>query len=77
MWEREEEFRSLLRRAATKATKDMLDTIADIAIRDDKVVGCQRCAGLLGLCRRCCGCCSAGGSSVAVLQLEAAQPAAC
>lgn len=39
MWEREDEFRSLLRRAAKKATKDILDSLADIAIRDDKLVG--------------------------------------
>lgn len=38
MWEREEEFRGLLRRAAGKASKELLDTLADIAVRDDKVV---------------------------------------
>lgn len=38
MWEREEEFRALLRRCATKASKDKLDTLADIAVRDDKHV---------------------------------------
>lgn len=53
MWEREDEFRSLLRRAAKKATKDILDSLADIAIRDDKLVGAQkrmwRCSQLLPL----------------------------
>lgn len=48
-WEREEQFRSLLHRAAKKASREMIDTIADIAVRDDKVVsGCRRS---LPLCR--------------------------
>lgn len=37
-WEREAEFRSLLQKVSAKATKDALDTVADIAVRDDKVV---------------------------------------
>ncbi|PRW20459.1 splicing arginine serine-rich 15 [Chlorella sorokiniana] len=47
MWEREEEFRSLLRRAAKKATKELLDSLADIAIRDDKVAYKAVCALIL------------------------------
>jgi hypothetical protein len=45
MWEREEEFRTGLQKAAKKASKDVIDTIADIAVRDDKVVSPQRCRG--------------------------------
>jgi hypothetical protein len=37
-WDREEEWRGLLQQAAKKASKNLLDTLADIAIRDDKIV---------------------------------------
>lgn len=46
-WEREEQFRSLLHRAAKKASREMIDTIADIAVRDDKVVSCWATASRL------------------------------
>ncbi|KAL4449023.1 hypothetical protein ABPG77_007740 [Micractinium sp. CCAP 211/92] len=46
-WEREEQFRSLLHRAAKKASREMIDTIADIAVRDDKVAYKAVCALLL------------------------------
>ncbi|PSC69158.1 splicing arginine serine-rich 15 [Micractinium conductrix] len=36
-WGREEQFRGLLQKAARKASRESIDTIADIAIRDDKV----------------------------------------
>lgn len=49
-WEREEQFRSLLHRAAKKASREMMDTIADIAIRDDKVVSRWAAAPCLPLC---------------------------
>jgi hypothetical protein len=38
-WEKEAEWRQLLQRAAKKATRDSVDTLADMAVRDDKVVG--------------------------------------
>ena len=37
-WEREEEWRGLLHKAAKKASRDSIDTLADIAVRDDKMV---------------------------------------
>lgn len=37
-WEREDEWRDLLQRASSKATKALLDTLADIAVQDDKLV---------------------------------------
>lgn len=37
-WAREDEFRDLLHKAASKATTRILDDIAALAIRDDKVV---------------------------------------
>ena len=43
MWEREDEFRTALQKAAKKASKELIDTIADIAVRDDKVVSPARC----------------------------------
>lgn len=35
-WEREAEFRALLQRCAAKASREGLETLADIAVRDDK-----------------------------------------
>ncbi|KAI3430378.1 hypothetical protein D9Q98_004973 [Chlorella vulgaris] len=43
-WPREAEWRELLRRASKQATRDLLDTLADIAVRDDKLAYKAVCA---------------------------------
>lgn len=58
-WEREAEFRALLQRCASKASREGLETLADIAVRDDRVRwagrdlgGVARAGGRVG-CSRC------------------------
>jgi hypothetical protein len=41
MWAREEEFKALLHKAVTKASKSAIESLTDLAVADEAWVSCE------------------------------------